>query len=200
MFVYRFQNAVHRVWSCVREPVESRVEVKCPIPVTTSKRPIAFWLSVAFQFINRFGRVTKPRCRVHWITEPNFNQKSENEMKNADSHKWSLPNKLWDEYLDELHLHLGRLADSSIQSNLQEVHLSEERETIYRCRYSKDVHGTKCQSPTIARLTQSLYTAKTARIRCYTTLSTIFKCEDVQRTPIVYIKCKDIQSSNKCVH
>jgi hypothetical protein len=33
--------------------------------------------------------------------------------------------------------------------------LSEEGETIYRCRYSKDVHvhRTKCQALTIARLT-----------------------------------------------
>ena len=47
------------------------------------------------------------------------------------------------------HLHTGHLADACIQSDLQEVHLSEERETIiYRCRYSKEVHRTKCQALT----------------------------------------------------
>ena len=49
-------------------------------------------------------------------------------------------------------LHLGLLADAFIQSNLQLVHLSEEGETIYRCRYSKDVHRNKCKALTIARL------------------------------------------------
>ena len=38
------------------------------------------------------------------------------------------------------------LEDAFIQSNLQKVHLSEERETkIYLCWYSKDVHSVKHQ-------------------------------------------------------
>ena len=37
-----------------------------------------------------------------------------------------------------LHLHLGHLADTFNQSDLQQVQLSEEGETIYRCRYSKE--------------------------------------------------------------
>ena len=75
-----------------------------------------------------------------------------------------------------LHSHLGHLADALIQSDLWKVHLSEERETtIYRCRYIKDVHRSKCQAPTIARLTPSPYTTKIARIRCYSMQSTIFK-------------------------
>ena len=36
-----------------------------------------------------------------------------------------------------------------IQSDLHEVHSSEEGERIYRCWYSKDVHKTKCQALTI---------------------------------------------------
>ena len=36
---------------------------------------------------------------------------------------------------------------------------------------------TKCQALTIARLTHSPYATKIARIRCYTMLSTIFKCQ-----------------------
>ena len=40
-------------------------------------------------------------------------------------------------------LHLGHLEDAFIQSDLQ-VHFSGERETtLYRCRYSKDVHSNK---------------------------------------------------------
>ena len=58
-----------------------------------------------------------------------------------------------DEYTRFLtHLHSGHLADTFIRSDL---HLSEERDTIYRRRYSKDVHRTKCQALTIARLTHS---------------------------------------------
>ena len=60
-------------------------------------------------------------------------------------------------------LHLGHLAD---QSDLQSVHFSEEGvTTIYRYRYSKDVHRIKCQALTIARLTHSPFTTKVARIR-----------------------------------
>ena len=44
---------------------------------------------------------------------------------------------------------------------------------LYPCWYSKDVHRTKCQARTIARLTRSLYSTKMARIRCYTMLRTI---------------------------
>ena len=36
----------------------------------------------------------------------------------------------------------GHSADAFIQRDLILVHLSEERETIYGCRYSKDVHRT----------------------------------------------------------
>ena len=68
--------------------------------------------------------------------------------------------------------HLGYLADAFIQSDLQYVHLSEERETIYRCRYSKDVHRTKCQALTIIRLTHFAYPTKITRTSCYTMLST----------------------------
>ena len=50
---------------------------------------------------------------------------------------------------------------------------------LYLCLYSKDVHRTKWQALTIARLTHSLYT-EIARIRCYTMLSIVFKCQDIQ--------------------
>ena len=70
-----------------------------------------------------------------------------------------------------------------MQSGLQYVPLSEEGETtIYLRRYSKDVHRTECQALTITRLTHHLYTTKIARIKCYTMLSTTFKCQDVQHT------------------
>ena len=60
--------------------------------------------------------------------------------------------------------------------------LSEEIETtIYLCWYSKEVHRTKCKALTIARLTHTLYTTKMARIRCYTMLGTIFKCQDIEQ-------------------
>ena len=42
--------------------------------------------------------------------------------------------------------------------------MSEEGETIYRCRYSKDVHRSKWQAPTIAKLIHSPYTTQIARI------------------------------------
>ena len=48
-----------------------------------------------------------------------------------------------------------------IQSDLQFVHLSEEIETLYHCRYSKDVRRTEWQAltiATIARFTHSPYT------------------------------------------
>ena len=67
--------------------------------------------------------------------------------------------------VDVLHLHLGHLSDAFIQSDLQIIHLSEEGETIHRCQYSKDVDRTKCKALPIARLTQSPYTTKLARIR-----------------------------------
>ena len=66
-----------------------------------------------------------------------------------------------------LGLHLGLLADTFIQSH-------NNTTTIYRCRYSKDVHRTKCQALTIARLTRSLYTTKLTRIRCYTMLRVLW--------------------------
>ena len=37
-----------------------------------------------------------------------------------------------------------------------EVHFSEDGQTIYGCRYSKDCRRTKCQALTIARLTNFL--------------------------------------------
>ena len=43
---------------------------------------------------------------------------------------------------------------------------------------------------TFARLTHSLHTTKIARIICYTMLSTVFKCKDVQHTVSVDIKCQ----------
>ena len=50
--------------------------------------------------------------------------------------------------------------------------MSEERETaVYLCRYSKDVHKTKCQALAIASLTHSPYKTKIARIRCYIMLT-----------------------------
>ena len=86
-------------------------------------------------------------------------------------------------------VHLRYLADTFIQSDLQQVDLSEERETtIYRCPYSKDVHGT-AQSLTIIRLNHCPYTTKIARIRCYKIHSTLFKCQDVQHTISAYEGC-----------
>ena len=50
-----------------------------------------------------------------------------------------------------------------------------KRETkIYCCRCSKDVHRTKWQAPTIARLNYCLYASKIARIRCHTILLVLF--------------------------
>ena len=43
-------------------------------------------------------------------------------------------------------LHLGHLADAFIRNDLQEEHLSEERETIYHSYYSKDIHNEHMQS------------------------------------------------------
>ena len=40
----------------------------------------------------------------------------------------------------DIYIHLGHLADTFIQSNLQLVHLSEEGETIYGHRYSSAKH------------------------------------------------------------
>ena len=74
------------------------------------------------------------------------------------------------------------------------------------------VHRTKCQALTIALLTRSPYTTKIARIRCYTMLSTIVNCrdvqhcayikcqDDVQHTISAFIKCQEVQTHNKCVH
>ena len=81
-----------------------------------------------------------------------------------------------------LHIHLEHLADTFIQSDIQKVN----------CQ-GKDVHRTKCRALTIVMLIHSLYTTKTVRIRCYTMLSTIFKCKDVQHTISVYIKCQEVQ-------
>ena len=69
------------------------------------------------------------------------------------------------------------MTDAFSQSDSQQVHLSEERETINRCRYSKDVRRTICQALPIVRLTHSPYTTKITRIRHDTKLRTIFKFE-----------------------
>ena len=85
-----------------------------------------------------------------------------------------------------LYLHLGNIADAFIQSDLQQVHLSEERETIYRCRYIKDVHRNKCQALTVARL-------PIPHVQQWT----IFKCKGVQlyiasMPHIILYQCKTI--------
>ena len=64
-------------------------------------------------------------------------------------------------------LHLGHSADTFIPSDLQQEHLSEESETIYRCRNVKDVHRNKCRALTIARLIHSLYATKIAEHYLY---------------------------------
>ena len=73
------------------------------------------------------------------------------------------------------------------------IHMSEEKyTTLYHCRYSEDVHRTKCQALTIvnplARLTHPLCPTKLARIRCYPMLSTHFKCKDMQQTISTYVQ------------
>ena len=78
---------------------------------------------------------------------------------------------------------LRLLAAAFIQSDLQLVHLSEERETIYCYRYSKDAHRNKCKALTIARLTHSPYTATMARIRCYTCAIIKYDIQCVHKMP-----------------
>ena len=51
-------------------------------------------------------------------------------------------------------------------SDLQRVDLPEEGETIYRCRYDKDVDRTKCKTLTISRLTHSPYITKITYNKC----------------------------------
>ena len=80
-------------------------------------------------------------------------------------------------------LHLGHLADSSTKVTHNKVHLSEEGETIHRCRYCKDVQRTKFQALTIVRLTHSPIPL----------ISTIFNCQDVKHPISAYIKRPDIQ-------
>ena len=41
----------------------------------------------------------------------------------------------------------------------------KEKQQYNPCRYSKDVHRTKCKALTITRLTHSPYTTKIARVR-----------------------------------
>ena len=53
---------------------------------------------------------------------------------------------------------------------------------MYRCQYIKDVHRTKSQALTFARLTPSPYTTKIARIRRYTIISTILTFQGVEHT------------------
>ena len=123
-------------------------------------------------------------CCTVWTGAPHFNGvKKLTNIEKINIEKW-----VRQKYS---HLHLGNLADAFIQSDLQKIHLSEEREkTIYCCRYSKD----KCQALTIVRLTHSPYTIKITRIGHYTMLSTIFKCQDVQHTISAYIKSQESQS------
>ena len=92
-------------------------------------------------------------CCTVWTGAPHFNGvKKLTNIEKINIEKW-----VRQKYL---HLHLGNLADAFIQSDLQKIHLSEEREkTIYCCRYSKD----KCQALTIVRLTHSPYTIKITR-------------------------------------
>ena len=79
-------------------------------------------------------------------------------------------------------LHLGHLAASVLSKATYSKYICQKKENniVVTCRYSKDVDRTKCQALTIVRITPSLYTTKRARIRCYTMLSIIFKCQDVQ--------------------
>ena len=60
-----------------------------------------------------------------------------------------------------------RHSDAFIKSDLQYIFQKKET-TIYRCRYSKDVHRSKWQTLIITRLTHSPYTTKIAMIRRYT--------------------------------
>ena len=55
----------------------------------------------------------------------------------------------------DLHLHYIKHSANDFFPRRLTVHLSEERETIYRCRFSKDFHRNKCQALTIIRLTNS---------------------------------------------
>ena len=77
------------------------------------------------------------------------------------------------QWLDMDRLHLGCLAYAFIQNDPREAKLC-------LCRYSEDVHRTECKALSIATLTRSLYATKIARVRCYTMLSAIFMCKDVQ--------------------
>jgi hypothetical protein len=65
-----------------------------------------------------------------------------------------------------VYLHLGHLADAFIQSDLQLVHFSEERETVGDCLYSKDVHITKCQALTIFRGLHLLFCQALSKKSC----------------------------------
>ena len=74
-------------------------------------------------------------------------------------------------------LHSGHSLSSKATYNKL---VPEKRETtIYFCRYSEDVHRSKCQSLTITRLTHSPFTTQRAGMRCATMTRTNFKCQDV---------------------
>ena len=88
-------------------------------------------------------------------------------------------------YLYFYFLHFGAFSRCFYPKRLAIITFLRRRRNnhiLYCCRYSKDVHRTKCQALTIVRFTHSPYTTKIARIRCHTIilllLSTIFKCED----------------------
>ena len=58
----------------------------------------------------------------------------------------------------------------------KDMYQKKEKQQYIRCRYTKDVHRTKWQALTIARLNLSPYTTKIERIRRDTLLSTAINC------------------------
>ena len=85
------------------------------------------------------------------------------------------------------HLNLGHLGVNFIQRDLQSVHLSEEEKQYVAVGTVRS--SWREQVLTIIRLTHSLYTTKLFRIKCYTMLSTISWCKDVQHA-ISVSKCE----------
>ena len=67
---------------------------------------------------------------------------------------------------------------------------ASQRQTL---TYTFTLTFTKKLALTISRLTHSPYATKIARIKRYTMLSTIFKCQDVPHTISVCVKCQDVQ-------
>ena len=70
------------------------------------------------------------------------------------------------EYIYIEGIHQTLLSKATYKGLTTKYICQKEGETLYFCRYSKDVHRNKCQTLTMARLTHSLYTTKIARIRC----------------------------------